>query len=360
MRGSPPTQAGRTLRTTAALLATLAVQLPAPARVSAGLPTHLFERGGAEVWMPSPIVQGEKDRRDRAGGTIERSNTPSATATDAATREPDPAADSRSGGPPDGVVVEPVASTPYTTASLAALDDSPLIVVLDPGHGGDEMGAEGKKGIVEKEVTLDVSKRLKAILERESGLTVLLTRDTDIAIPLDERTALANQIHAGLFLSIHVNSAARRDARGAETYFLTSKARDEEIRTLAAIENNAAGVDRAELAESSGSLELVLWDLAQSLYLEESSDLAEAIQKELNDALGVKDRGIKQAPFRVLMGATMPAVLVEIGFLSNPTEEASLAEGIYRDRIAEALARAILAFRSSPKAQRMAAPPSTR
>lgn len=230
--------------------------------------------------------------------------------------------------------------------------DSPLVlakdgirtIVLDPGHGGEETGAAGKTGIFEKEITLDVAKRLKALLEKETGVRVLLTRDEDATVGLDERPALANQNHADLFLSIHVNSAPRRDARGAETYFLASKAKDEESRTLAAIENNTVGVDRTKLGSDPGNLELVLWDLAQSQYLEESSELAEVIQKELDAALGVKDRGIKQAPFRVLMGATMPAVLVEVGFITNPAEETVLKTDEYRDKIAQALSRAVSSF----------------
>ena len=224
-----------------------------------------------------------------------------------------------------------------------------LTVALDPGHGGDETGAAGKAGTFEKELTLDVAKRLKATLEKDAGMTILLTRDTDTIVPLDDRTALANHNHADLFVSIHVNASTRRDARGAETYYLASQSKDREIRTLAAIENNASGVDRADLGAGSGGLELVLWDLAQSKYLEESSVLAETVQKELNTALGIKDRGVKQAPFRVLMGATMPAVLVEIGFISNPAEEERMKTDEYRDRIVGALAAAVRSFRTVAK-----------
>jgi N-acetylmuramoyl-L-alanine amidase len=224
-----------------------------------------------------------------------------------------------------------------------------LLVVIDPGHGGAESGAAGKSGLLEKEVTLDIARRLKEILTRQSGLNVLLTRTQDDIVGLDDRTALANQTHADLFLSIHVNAAPRRDARGAETYYLADKSKNEEIRTLAAIENNAAGVDREKLGDVSAGLDLVLWDLAQGQYLEESSRLAEAIQKQLNEALSVRDRGIKQAPFRVLMGATMPAVLVEVGFISNPAEEKSLKDGEYREKIAQAVSRAVLVFLSDAK-----------
>jgi N-acetylmuramoyl-L-alanine amidase len=255
----------------------------------------------------------------------------------------------------------PILAPGAAAASAKSASKQPqLKVVIDPGHGGDELGAEGRKNVIEKEVTLDVGRRLKALLDKEQGIATLLTRDTDISVPLDDRTALANQFHADLFLSIHVNSAPRHDARGAETYFLASKAKDDEIRTLAAIENNAAGVERDKLPESSGNLELVLWDLAQETFLQESAELAGTIQKELNDALGVRDRGVKQAPFRVLMGATMPAVLVEIGFISNPVEEESLSHGEYRDKIADALLRAVQAFRASPRGRRLVPPTPTR
>jgi N-acetylmuramoyl-L-alanine amidase len=231
-----------------------------------------------------------------------------------------------------------------------------MTIVLDPGHGGEETGAEGKGPVFEKEITLDVAKRLRALLVPQPGLTVLLTREGDEAVELDERTALANQKHADLFVSIHVNASPRHDARGAETYFLSYQSKDEEVRTLAALENNAAGVDRARLGEAPEGLELVLWDLAQAQYLAESGELAGAIQKELNEALGVKDRGVKQAPFRVLMGATMPAVLVEIGFISNPSEDASLRTGEYRDKIAQALFRALTGYTAEAKRRLSGAP----
>ena len=231
-----------------------------------------------------------------------------------------------------------------------------MILVIDPGHGGIETGAEGKEGVFEKEITLDIAKRLRVALASQSGLNVLLTREGDTPVGLDDRTSLANQNHAELFISIHVNSAPRHDARGAETYFLSYQSRDEEIRTLAALENNAAGVDRDRLGQVPQGLDLVLWDLAQSQYLAESGELAGAIQKELDDALGVKDRGVKQAPFRVLMGATMPAVLVEVGFISNPAEEAALETDEYRDKIAHALARAIVSFLAETKRRLAGAP----
>jgi len=284
---------------------------------------------------------------------------PPATAPTAPPATVPPAAATKGAPPPAGG-----SAAPAPGAKPAASAPS-FTVVLDPGHGGTETGAEGKKGtggkpgLFEKDVTLDIARRLRTLLQAQGGINVLLTRDDDAVVALDDRTALANQNHADLFLSIHVNSAPRRDARGAETYFLSYASKDEDVRTLAAMENNAAGVDKEKLGAAPEGLELVLWDLAQSQYLQESGALAGSIQKELNEALGARDRGVRQAPFRVLMGATMPAVLVEVGFISNPTEETSLATEEYRDKIAQALSRAVGAFLADAK-RRMGAAAAAR
>ena len=275
---------------------------------------------------------------------------------------PPPAAATKGAPPPAGAATAPAPGAPGVKPAASAPS---FTVVLDPGHGGTETGAEGKKGtggkpgLFEKDVTLDIARRLRTLLQAQSGINVLLTRDEDAVVALDDRTAPANQNHADLFLSIHVNSAPRRDARGAETYFLSYASKDEDVRTLAAMENNAAGVDKEKLGAAPEGLELVLWDLAQSQYLQESGALAGSIQKELNEALGARDRGVRQAPFRVLMGATMPAVLVEVGFISNPAEETSLATEEYRDKIAQALSRAVSAFLADAK-RRMGAAAAAR
>jgi len=222
------------------------------------------------------------------------------------------------------------------------------VIVVDAGHGGSETGATGPAGLLEKDVTLDVAKRLQAGLSRKLGVKVILTRDDDRQVPLDERTAIANHERADLFLSIHVNASWAREARGAETYFLSLQATDDESRAIAALENNSLGV---ETPPASSGVGLVLWDLAQSQYLAESSQLAETIQQNLNEALRIESRGIKQAPFRVLMGATMPAVLVEIGFITNPEEENRLQDGAYRDRIAGAIIESVAAFKERAEKQ---------
>ena len=226
------------------------------------------------------------------------------------------------------------------------------VVVIDPGHGGVETGAIGRSGLQEKDITLDLARRLKTLIERQ-GATVVLTRDEDRVLPLDDRTAIANHNRAILFISIHLNASKRKDAVGAETYFLATSATDAEARTLAGLENKAYEPPDSTSPPAPGSppgkdLELILWDLAQNAYLVESSRLAESVQAQLNAATGVRDRGVRQAPFRVLMGATMPAILIEAGFISNPDEEARFKDDAYKDKVAEAIARAVAPLMARP------------
>ncbi len=218
------------------------------------------------------------------------------------------------------------------------------IVVIDPGHGGSEKGAEGPTGLLEKEVTLDLARRLRRELQDDKGIAVVLTRDEDRRVDLDERTAISNHNQAELFVSIHLNGSPRQSAAGAETYFLSADATDDEARTAAALENRSyqpTDNDNAVEKDDKTGLELVLWDLAQNQYLAESSLLAESVQRHLNELTGTRDRGVKQAPFRVLMGATSPAILVEVGFISNPEEELRFKGLSYRNQVVEALAEAV-------------------
>jgi N-acetylmuramoyl-L-alanine amidase len=238
----------------------------------------------------------------------------------------------------------PAAAPPPVTAQA--------VIVIDPGHGGVESGAIGPAGLEEKNLTLDLARRLKGLLERQ-GVTVVLTRDDDRVLPLDDRTAIANHNRAILFISIHLNASKRKTAVGAETYFLAVAATDDEARTLAGLENKAyepreAAVPATPENPPGRDLELILWDLAQNSFLAESSRLAEEVQNELNAATGVRDRGVRQAPFRVLMGATMPAILVEAGFISNPEEEARFKDDAYKDKVAEAIARAVSKITAKP------------
>ncbi len=217
-----------------------------------------------------------------------------------------------------------------------------FVVVIDPGHGGDDRGALGPSGLAEKDVTLDVARRLKARILSEMDAEVILTRDADKTMTLDERTAIANHNRADLFVSIHANASRRGNARGAETYFLSYQATDDESRAIAAIENNTLGLE--EGVQKNGNLEMILWDLAQSAFLKESSVLAELVQENLNDALDIANRGIKQAPFRVLMGATMPAILIEVAFITSPEEEKRLKDPAFKDRLAGAIFASVRKF----------------
>lgn len=217
-------------------------------------------------------------------------------------------------------------------------------IVIDPGHGGKEVGAVGPGGLLEKDITLAVAQKLANALAKTTGARIVLTRDDDSLVSLDQRTSIANQYNADLFLSVHMNAAVVKGAKGSETYFLSLEASDELARKAAETENASASA--AAASGASADLKLILWDLAQQAYLGESSRFAQAIQEEMNAATGVGNRGVKQAPFKVLVGATMPAALVEVGFISNPEEEAKLQSGAFQDLMVAALTRAVQRYKT--------------
>lgn len=221
-------------------------------------------------------------------------------------------------------------------------DEGVRTIVIDPGHGGQEVGARGPAGTLEKDVSLAIARKLKAELVNARGLTVFLTRDKDGELPLDERTATANNYKADLFVSIHANASRARGAKGSEVYFLSYQASDDDSRRMAQAEGAAEPLARAA---GSSDLALILWDMAQAEHLQESSALASRLQEELAVVTGSEGRGVKQAPFRVLVGAGMPAVLVEAAFISNPEEEKLLASDAYQAKVAAALARGIERYR---------------
>lgn len=221
-------------------------------------------------------------------------------------------------------------------------------IVIDPGHGGTETGAIGPSGVQEKELTLTIARELEASLESRLGIRVVLTRNEDAQVPHDARTAIANQNQADLFISVHLNSSLGAGAHGAETYFLSADASDARAARRAEAEN-AGDTPAGESPLTSGmdpDLELILWDLAQTHHLLESQRFAAMIQGELNQTLQLRDRGVKQAPFRVLNGAAMPAVLVELGFVSNPDEEKKLQDPAYRAELIASLTRAVSRYKS--------------
>ena len=243
---------------------------------------------------------------------------------------------------------EPAAPPPSATTRSAlppeAEPSRQRTVVIDPGHGGDEVGARGPAGTLEKDVTLSLARKLRAAIVNTLGYQVFLTRDKDEEIPLDERTATANNYKADLFLSLHANASRSHGASGSEVYFLSYQASDEESRRVAMAEGSAVPAGAAAPLQSD--LALILWDMAQAEHLEESSVLASRLQEELAGVTGSEARGIKQAPFRVLVGAAMPAALVEVAFISNPEEEKRLASEVFQNKLVAAILRGISRYES--------------
>jgi N-acetylmuramoyl-L-alanine amidase len=228
-------------------------------------------------------------------------------------------------------------------------------VVIDPGHGGEDVGAKGPGGALEKDVTLAIARKVRSTVVNALGLQAFLTRDKDQDVALDERAAFANNYKSDLFISIHANASRAQGARGSEVYFLSYQASDDESRRVAALEGGEVPATAAS-SPASSDVALILWDMAQAEHLEESSSLASRIQEELAEVSGNERRGVKQAPFRVLVGAAMPAVLVEVAFLSNSEEEKLLTSDAYQSRIATAIVRGIARFQHD-QTQRAGASP---
>ncbi|MEI6613819.1 MAG: N-acetylmuramoyl-L-alanine amidase [Chrysiogenales bacterium] len=228
-------------------------------------------------------------------------------------------------------------------AEPAASKSKPIeTICIDAGHGGEDLGALGKSKLQEKNVTLQISQKLKKLIESKTGLRVIMTRDQDSEVSLNSRASIANNQQAQMFVSIHVNSSFRKSAYGSETYFVSLQATDPEALELARKENQNPE-DPGETIKND-ELKMILWNMAQTEYIRESSTLAEYIQSELNELLGTRNRGVKQAPFRVLMRTAMPAVLVETSFISNSAEEKKLQNEEFLDKIAFALFNGISKF----------------
>ena len=233
-------------------------------------------------------------------------------------------------------------AAPADAESLAPVTGAPpLTIVVDPGHGGGETGAIGPGGLQEKEATLEIAKRIAATLPRVLACRAVLTRDSDIQLPLDDRTSIANHEKADLFLSIHANSSRNRKAAGVETYILNF-ASNADAAAVAARENAAA-------VGSMRNLPDMVRAITQGNKRDESRELASAVQESMVTRLRphnppLRDLGVKQAPFVVLIGAGMPSVLAEIAFISHDGEGGLLRTEKYRQRIAEALAAAVIRY----------------
>lgn len=217
-------------------------------------------------------------------------------------------------------------------------------IVLDPGHGGKDPGAIGPGGVAEKDIVLNIAKKLALKLRREMGVRVVLTRNDDRFIPLENRTAIANAEDADLFISLHLNASTNGDAKGIETYYLDNTT-DEAAKRLAAREN---GTSQKNISD----LQFILSDMIQNMKLEDSITLAHRLQASLVAGMSkvtadVRDLGVKQALFFVLVGARMPSVLVELGFITHPSEGRALSQARYQDAMVEALFEGIQKFGQS-------------
>jgi N-acetylmuramoyl-L-alanine amidase len=215
-------------------------------------------------------------------------------------------------------------------------------ICIDAGHGGEDLGAVGRSKLQEKNVTLKIGLKLKKLIESKIGLRVIMTRDKDSEVSLNTRASIANNQLAQMFVSIHANSSFRKSAYGSETFFVSLQATDPEALELAQKENQ--NLEDPGEAIQNDELKMILWNMAQTEHIRESSKLAEYIQNELNELLGTRDRGVKQAPFRVLMRTAMPAVLIETVFISNASEEKKLQDDGFLDRIAAAIYNGISKF----------------
>lgn len=220
------------------------------------------------------------------------------------------------------------------------------LVVIDPGHGGTQEGASGPNGLIEKNLALAISKKLKAQLEKELKATVILTRDRDALVHLSERVAMANKKQPELFISIHANSMPtekqRRLNQGIETYFLSAAASGEDAKKVAARENAEQGAQPK--GHAGDTLSFILADLQRSETHTDSSRLAYSVHEALIGETGAQDRGVQQAPFYVLMGLEAPAVLVEVGFVSHPEEGKQLSDAEYQAKLARAITSGIKQF----------------
>lgn len=242
-------------------------------------------------------------------------------------------------------------SSPSAEARLREVPEVPVAaevfplavrkIVLDPGHGGHSSGTRTPSGLLEKEVTLDVARRLQTLLVKEDAFEVLLTRDEDREVSLADRAALANRSGADIFVSVHVNWIEDEKARGVETYYL-GPTNDPFLNRLAAAENLDSGYSRADMRQ-------LLDRLYANVRQDESARLARVVQSSLYRSLGainpaLGDRGVKAAPFIVLLSTEMPAILAEVSCMSNLEEAELLSKPLYRQYIADALAGGIRAY----------------
>lgn len=296
---------------------------------------------GETLWIPAEVLSILRVSDGRSG---ERSETGSGGP--------------QSGSDPEGVAgpaAGPGSGSAPSPSPDAARSEGPWTVVLDPGHGGRDPGTRGPRGTREKDVVLSIARKVREKLEDDGRVRARLTRESDRFLPLEERSRMAVRRGGDLFISIHANASPSRSARGFETYFL-GEARTEEAKRVAMRENASIRFEPGSGERVDARVQYILASNDLNAWRRESMYLAGHLQNHLRRRRDAPDRGVKQNIFYVLMGASgsMPAVLAEVGFLSNPTEERELAAEAGQDRIAEALADAIVAYFEDRAAGRVA------
>ena len=276
------------------------------------------------------------------GGRVETTTTPSQPAA-ASVTPPEIVVT----GDPSAVAARPEPNRIVTAAKPTSLGDRSLIrslglklsrVVIDAGHGGHDVGSIGPTGFTEKELVLDLARRLKTLIETQMGAEVIMTRDADTFVALETRTQRANQEKADLFVSIHANSSPEKNVRGVETFFLNLNTESRDALATATRENAASEMKIHELQ-----------DLLQKIVLNDKADESRELARHVQNAMSTRtnagsNRGVKQAPFVVLIGAAMPSILAEVSFISNPDEEKRLKTADYRQKIAESLFQGIKSY----------------
>ena len=259
------------------------------------------------------------------------------------------------GGPP-ALPVPPLPDLQPPVAPPTA--DALRTIVIDAGHGGEDGGARGPTGVLEKDVTLALARRLKSALESRLGVRVLLTRDADQSVPLDDRAALANNSKADLFVSLHANASVRQTVSGAQVYvFSADHAADDLRKTVLPPQTLPT------LGGGSRVIEMIPWEMAQLRHLGESGSLAGAVEEQCRDRVRMHPRPVLQAPLRVLAGANMPAVVLEVGFLTNPDDEQQVVSEAFQNVLTQALVDAVIRYRDAAGQARppqIAAPASRR
>ena len=245
--------------------------------------------------------------------------------------------------PPAPLPAEPAPPPPQLTTPRVAL----ATMVIDPGHGGEESGARGSGGAIEKQLTLDVARRAKTLIETRLGIRVLLTREDDRRVSPDERAAAANNSKADVFISLHANAAFVPSVSGAEVFYLSLDPEMEAARREAQSQSASLPV----LGGGWRSIDVIRWDMAQARHVESSAVLAQLLEEELRSRVPLGPRPLQQAPQRVLVGVNMPAALIEMAYLSNAAQARQAASAEFQTGIAQAIYDTVLRFRSHLEAQ---------